>query len=256
MEKDKNFRDREGGRVMGGLILVSVGAALLLRRVGFFMPDWLFSWPMILILVGIFIGFKSNFRNNAWYIISLVGCYFLVSDFIPWLNLQPLFWPIAIIGLGILFILKPHRRHRWNEYTGDQYDKWRTVPGEPLQDPDKIVTTDSSDYLQVKSVFSGVNKKVVSKNFQGGNISCVFGGAEIDLSQADINGRVTIKLEMVFGGANLVVPPHWSIQNEIEGVFHGIEDKRRFNPSEAINPDKVLILTGSAVFGGMEIKSY
>src|SRR6187399_844121 len=109
MENNTNLKDREGGRVIGGLILVIVGAALLLRNIGFVMPTWLFSWPMILILVGAFIGFKSNFRNNAWFIISLVGLYFLVNDYVPSLGLSTIFWPGLIIIMGIIFIVRPHR---------------------------------------------------------------------------------------------------------------------------------------------------
>ncbi len=257
MEKNRNFKDREGGRVIGGLILVGVGAALLLRNTGFSMPGWLFSWPVILILIGVYTGFKHNFRNNSWIILIGVGGFFLVTKFMPWLGLQPLFWPLVIIGAGIIFIARPGKRD-WNGMKNDATnDRWKSTASpfsasKPSQ-PDII---DGSDYLVISSVFSGVNKNVVSKNFQGGRISSVFGGAEIDLSQAEINSPVTIKFEVVFGGATLVVPSHWSVQNEIDGIFHGVDDKRRFNPTAGINPEKVLILKGSAIFGGIEIRSY
>jgi len=170
--------------------------------------------------------------------------------------LEPLFWPLVIIGLGVLFILRPGRRN-WVNFKNDiDYNKWKNVPGGTQQDASNAASTDSSNYLVVRSVFSGVVKNVVSKNFQGGRISCVFGGAEIDLSQAEITSPAIIKFEVVFGGAKLVVPAHWSVQNEIDGIFHGIDDKRRFNPDASINPEKVLILKGSAVFGGIEIRSY
>lgn len=256
MENNKNLSNNEGSRIAGGLILVGVGAFLLLRNIGFSLPGWLFSWPMILILVGIYSGFKHNFKNNSWIIIIGVGMFFLVSEFIPNLGLEPLFWPLVIIGLGLVFILRP-RNSGWLNFKKDiQYTQWKNVPDTSAQHQTDIASTDSNDYLMVRSVFSGVVKKVVSKNFQGGHISCVFGGAEIDLTQADFSGQILLKLEAVFGGIKLIVPPHWAIQNEIEGVFHGVDDKRRFNPDAAINPGKVLVLKGSAVFGGIEIKSY
>ncbi|MDN3658071.1 DUF5668 domain-containing protein [Ferruginibacter paludis] len=259
MENSKGTRNYDGGRVVAGLILVGVGAFLLLRNMGFWLPGWLFSWPMILILVGIYSGVKHNFRNNGWIILVGVGGFFLVSDFIPSLGLQPLFWPLVIIGVGILFILRPNKKS-WVDFNADininkQTTSTTDVYGVP-QSPVVAGSIDSSDFLNVRSVFSGVVKNIVSKNFQGGRISCVFGGAEIDLSQADINGTVILKLEAVFGGVKLVIPPHWSVQNDIEGVFHGIDDKRRFNPDATINPGKILILKGSAVFGGVEIRSY
>jgi len=258
MENTKGFKNYDSGRIVAGLILVGVGAFLLLRNMGFWLPNWLFSWPMILILVGIYSGVKHNFRNNGWMVLIGVGGYFLISDFVPDLGLQPLFWPLVIIGLGLLFILRPGKKD-WMEFKKNaDANKWTAtteVYGGVSQDP-STATIDSSDFLIVRSVFSGVVKNIVSKNFQGGKISCVFGGAEIDLSQADISGTVILKLEAVFGGIKLVVPPHWSVQNNIDGVFHGIDDKRRFNPDANINPGKILILKGSAVFGGIEIRSY
>jgi predicted membrane protein len=259
MENTKGPKNYDGGRIVAGLILVGVGAFLLLRNLGFWLPGWLFSWPMILILVGIYSGVKHNFRNNGWMVLVGVGAYFLISDFIPSLGLQPLFWPLLIIGLGLLFIVRPGKKS-WVDFNADINFKKQTKTtdeyGIVTQEPVAADTIDSSDFLMVRSVFSGVVKNIVSKNFQGGKISCVFGGAEIDLSQADINGTVTIKLEAVFGGIKLVVPPHWSVQNDIDGVFHGIDDKRRFNPDATINPGKILILKGSAIFGGVEIRSY
>ena len=97
---------------------------------------------------------------------------------------------------------------------------------------------------------------MLSKNFQGGNISSIFGGSEIDFTQADINGQVVIRFEVLFGGAKIIIPSHWAVQNEIDGVFHGVDDNRRFNPDAALNPGKVLILKGSVTFGGVEIRSY
>jgi len=258
MEKNKNFSGRENGRVIGGLILVGVGVVFLLRNLGmdYLFPNWLFSWQMILILVGIYTGFKHNFRNNSWIILIAVGGFFLISDYMPEWGLKPLFWPIIIIGVGIMFILKPGK-NEWLNFKNDiNIKKLPDLPDISLHKTATDLPPDRSDYLDVRSIFSGIVKNVVSKNFQGGNISCVFGGAEVDCSQAEINGRVTIKLEMVFGGAKIVVPPHWSVQNEIDGFFHGIDDKRRFNPDASINPGKVLILKGSVVFGGLEIRSY
>ena len=263
VEKNKNNRGPENSRVIGGLILVGVGAALLLRNVGFFFPNWLFSWPIILILVGIYSGFKHQFRNNSWLILIGVGGFFLVNDFIPQLGLEPLFWPIVIIGAGLIFILRP-RGNNWRNYKKSKdYTNWQDytnlkttgttsfdATGTPVNDS----FVDGNDWLDVQSIFSGVKRNIVSKNFQGGGITCIFGGSEIDLTQADINGTAVLKLEMVFGGTKLVLPANWTVQNEINGVFHGVDDKRKYNTPA--NPGKILILKGSAVFAGIEIRSY
>jgi predicted membrane protein len=257
MEHNYNIKRKDEGRIMAGLILVIVGAALLLRNTGFPMPYWLFSWPMILILVGIYSGFKHHFRNSGWIVMIAIGGFFLADRIIPDLSLAPYFWPLLIIGLGIIFIIRP-KRDKWPEMRDDEKKNGdvNIIQNDLKQDEQRpAFTTDSNDFLKVDSVFSGVQRRVVSKNFQGGKIGCVFGGADVDLTQSDINGTVDIKFEVVFGGAKIIIPPHWTVHNQIDGVFHGVDDKRKYNAAAGMNADKILVLRGSVVFGGVEIKS-
>jgi predicted membrane protein len=240
-----------GSNIIGGLILISIGVALVLRKMDFPFPNWLFTWPMILILVGFYSGVKHKFRNNSWIILSGIGVFFLLDKFIPGLTLTPFFWPIIIIAAGVLFILRPSgmRDNNWGfNYSNKNQGNWQAYGSS--------TGTDSNDFLNIHSVFSGVQRSVLSKNFQGGKVSCVFGGAEIDLTQADLNGSVDLKMEAVFGGIKLIVPAHWQVINQIDGIFHGVDDKRRAPAGAYDNISKTVILKGSAVFGGIEIRSY
>lgn len=254
MDDNKKIKNRDGARVIGGVILVIVGGALLLRNMGYFLPYWLFTWPMILILVGLYSGVKHNFQNNSWIILLAIGSFFLVDEFLPNIKLQPAFWPLVIIGLGLLFIIRPSKKNFFFKDTNQPPGNQSLLTND--KNESTFVSGDSSDVLKIDSVFSGVNRSILSKNFQGGKISCVFGGAEIDCSQADIKGTIALKVDVIFGGVKLIVPANWSVQNEIEGVFHSVEDKRRYNANVFIDPAKVLILKGSTIFGGVEIKSY
>ncbi|MEO6639514.1 MAG: DUF5668 domain-containing protein, partial [Ginsengibacter sp.] len=102
MDYNKKINNRDGARIVGGLIMVGVGAALLLRNMNYFdLPYWLFTWPMILILAGIYTGVKNNFQNNGWIIMIGIGVFFLLDRFIPDLKLEPAFWPLVIIVLGV-----------------------------------------------------------------------------------------------------------------------------------------------------------
>ena len=248
--RQRSFRN--GNRAFTGLLLVGIGAALFLRNMNFpFLPDILFSWPMILVVLGIYSGFRHQFRNNSWLILIGLGGFFMVDEFIPGISHQPFFWPMAIITLGLIFLIRPHRS-QWpsnfqNQSTAESFAQ--------------VADTDSTngnpqDFLQISSVFSGVNRRVLSKNFKGGNISCVFGGAEIDFLQADIQGIVVLKIEAVFGGTKLMVPPDWIVVSDIEGIFHGMDDKRMQQQVGNVDTGKTLLLKGSCVFAGIEIKSY
>jgi predicted membrane protein len=108
--------------------------------------------------------------------------------------------------------------------------------------------------IEVNSVFGGTKRKILSKDFKGGEINTVFGGNDLDLSQADINGAATLEVNVVFGGVKLIVPAHWQIKSEVDCVFGSVEDKRRDANIAAEN--KTLVLKGGVVFGSIEIKSY
>ena len=110
------------------------------------------------------------------------------------------------------------------------------------------------DYLDITSIFSGVKRKVLSKDFKGGDVAVIFGGADIDFTMADINGRVVLEITQIFGGIKLVVPPHWHVTSDVVSLFAGFDDKR-INKTD-YGSDKILVLRGTSFFAGVEIRSF
>ena len=66
-----------------GLIVVLVGLGILLKRMDFPLPNWLFGWEMILILIGVITGINSRFKDVAWIILIAIGLIFLSDDLLP-----------------------------------------------------------------------------------------------------------------------------------------------------------------------------
>jgi predicted membrane protein len=81
------------------------------------------------------------------------------------------------------------------------------------------------------------------------------GGSEIDLTQSDFNGKIVIDVTNIFGGTKMIVPPTWDVQNDITAIFGGVDDKRQIN-GVTLDPNKVLVLDGTCMFGGIEIRSF
>lgn len=258
---------RAGNNALVGLLVIGVGGLLLLRQLGVFFPSWIFHWPMILIVVGVAIGARNNFRDLSWLILILVGVVFLADDIIPDISLRPYIWPIAVIGFGLLILTRGGRcrnhMHRNNDFT--------PPPPPPISPnftggPDTSATGAASsanaytsqvpidDAIDIVSVFGGVKRSVYSKTFRGGEIVTIFGGADVNLTQADFNGAIIIEVVAIFGGAKLIIPPHWTVRTEATPIFGSVEDKRPTSGITAV--DKVLIIRGAVLFGGVEIKSY
>ena len=238
------------GRIWTGLFLLLIGTAALLKSVFVpTLPEWLFSWQMLLIILGLFIGVRHNFSTGPWFILILLGSVFLLNEFYPDLIERRYIWPVALIAIGAFLIFKP-RRHNW------QWKEHQGVEGEPtapLQGIDHSAV--DLDVLDSTSVFGGTKKTIFSKNFKGGDIVNIFGGAEINLTQADVQGTAVLELTQIFGGTKIVVPPHWDIKPDMAAIFGGIDDKRMIQ-NTVIDRNKVLVIKGTSIFGGVEIKSF
>jgi predicted membrane protein len=255
MYKEEWHKRHRRGKIFGGIILVAVGALLMARHLGALLPDWLFTWKMLLIVIGLFIGVKHKFRSFGWIIVSGIGLAFLLEDFYPTMNIGHLFWPALLILAGIFMIFRPRRRWHHEHWAHEHWKKkWDYKKKEWESRWDN--STSQEDILETVSVFGSVKKNILSKDFKGGEVNCCFGGCMINLSQADINGRVVLEINQVFGGTKLIVPPHWTVQStELVAVMGGIDDKRPMQNS-ALNPEKILVLKGTTVFGGIEILNY
>lgn len=284
MSNDNIYQKPGSGKIFVGILLLFFGGALLLQQITFFIiPHWFWRWPTWLIVIGLWSGAKHNFKTSGWVIMVLIGLIFLADDIIPGIDLHRLFWPIILIAGGLWIILGRHDRFgrdcvkKKPKYVGpnpwDVDYKTYAGPADPnnplagdikLEDPlnpgDKTygAAYDSKlgdDYIDTTSIFGSVNKTILSKDFKGGHVVNVFGGTELNFTQADINGKVFIDIEQIFGGIKLFVPPHWQVTSDMAAVFAGIDDKRR-NGTIALNPDKILVLKGTSVFAGIEIRSY
>lgn len=262
------------GKALAGVILLIVGGALLLKQFDFFFfPNWLFSWPMWLILWGLYSGAKHNFNNSSSFILILLGIVFLVHEN---LNVASGFiWPMALIIFGLWIIVrrshhsdrdnwdKPWKqRGNWRQYEGAfpnnptvDYTTTADVPPPVNPDPSTYSRPTGDDYLDAVSIFGGVKKTILSKNFRGGEIVNVFGGAELDFTQANINGQVIIDITQIFGGTKIIVPAHWQVVSDLAAVFASVDDKRIRTAAPA-DSDKILVLKGTSIFAGVDIRSY
>src|SRR6478735_6558640 len=114
---EKN-KPKYNGHIWGGLILLAIGGVLLLRQFDFPFPYWFFTWPMILIAIGVFSGFKHGFRGPGWLIMIGVGSIFLSGFIVPELNLRHYAIPVVILAAGLMMIFRPKK---WRECNGEDF---------------------------------------------------------------------------------------------------------------------------------------
>jgi len=257
------------GNVTFGLVILIIGTVWLLKTMGVMIPGWVFSWPMILIAVGVVVLVKHNFQSGGGAILILVGSYFLLKrEYLIPIEFEQYMLPVGLILLGIVIMFRRRRRsYIWDEF-GDWDNKKKTLTDDPAGPKEKSWTqrftesgsfssifNDSSDYVNLEAVFTSVQKRVLSKNFKGGKAFALFGGMEIDLSQADLGEKPVLDIEISFSGLKLILPPHWDVQLDVTNMLAGVEDKRVY-PQTTGDESKVLLIRGTVIIGGLEIKSY
>lgn len=251
LQSEEMLESHRNGKRMAGLVVVIVGAVLLCRQMGVILPDWLLSWPMLLIAIGLYIGVKHQFTKPSWWILCLIGGVFLADDIVVGIDIMHFFWPVFIIAMGLYMIFG--RKGKWDREW--QKERWQGVADEINKAAYDKAEYNTEDYLDNVAIFGSIKKNIISKDFKGGDVVCIFSGAEINLIQAEIKGRVVVEIVNVFGGTTLVVPANWEVKSEMVAILGGIEDKRI---QQAIVPDgmNVLVLRGTTVLGGLEITSF
>lgn len=231
---------------IGGILLI-IGSVALLKMFGIEFPDFLFSWQMLLIAIGLFVGIRKDFQGATWLILILIGSLFLINEFFVFDKLRRFLLPIILIGSGLFFIFRPKKSYNYVDYN---------AAGQPNEIPlPKGVNPTSEDYIDTTSIFGGTKKKVFSKAFRGGDMVNIFGGSEIDLTQADINGTAVIDVTTLFGGATLLVPSNWNVVSDAVAILGEVKDKRVMTNIPE-NNNKTLLIKGTVIFGGVDVKSF
>jgi predicted membrane protein len=240
------------GHVWTGIFILLIGVAALLRVAVPDLPPLLFSWQSFLIALGLFIGAKHGFRGGAWFILILVGTAFLLRDIYPDLAIRRYIWPLVFIVVGAFLIIRP-RRGSWTQTGSNDKKNLGSAQGATILDEEETWSQD--DYIDTTAIFGGSKKNILSKDFKGGDIVNIFGGTELNLTQADIKGTVILEITTIFGGTKLIVPSNWEVKSEAVTIFGGLEDKRNMQTIND-NPEKILVLKGTVIFGGIDIKSF
>ena len=228
----------EIGLAVMGAIFILVGLAFLLDQLGMISIGsiWRF-WPMLVVFAGV-MHFLS--QRRAW------GVLLMFAGVILQLNQLGIthfgwgaLWPMMLIAVG-LFVM-------WGSL------QWRSKPAASESGAGDPRTT-----LNEAVVFGGLERRMTSQDFQGGDITAIFGGVELDLTEANIQEtEATLAITAIFGGVEVRVPRTWQVAFRGAPIFGGVEDKTRTSRMDdpaSLNL-KTLVITGAVIFGGLEIKN-
>jgi predicted membrane protein len=230
------------GASMIGLLLIIIGAVWILDNQGIFEFELDVWWPLILIALGlIHLAHHRRLTDPGFWILVLLGCVFLLTtnDILEWDEIWR-YWPVILILIGFSIIFQRHGKYRPPKTSVDVDEGEGPEPS-------------GEDQITGSVIFGSIERKVSIKKFKGGNISAVFGGAEIDLRSAGLDEKgALLDVSALFGGVDIWIPESWPIELCPSAILGGISNK---STNEEKSSGKRLIINASAIFGGVDIKN-
>jgi len=239
-------------RIVFGLFIAWIGTIFILEQMG--LVDlgnvWRF-WPVFLIVIGLAKLFQPGGRGlGAAFFFIAIGTAFLLDS----LNVVELdwryLWPGLLVFAGLSMVF---RGVRWGAANprGLAEDGASTVTG--------------------FAVLGGVERKVTSQDFRGGDCTAIMGGCDIDLRQASITPgtEAVIDCFAMWGGVDIKVPPDWTVEMTGVPLLGGFADTRKESnptiiagigalgqkPTPVTAGEKRLRVKGLAIMGGVEVKN-
>ena len=217
-------------RITIGLVLLVIGSLFLVDHLVAF--PFHKSWPAILMVIGV-----SNFLVNprSWVVsagLIVTGVIFLLGT----LNVLDvsigILWPVLLLILGAVILFgggrRRSRRPRTQNATRD---------------------AGTSD-LNISAFFAGSEQRISDQSLRSGQVSAIFGSAEVDLRGTTLEGdAASIEATALFGSLRLRVPNDWAVDVQTTNMFGSFESKR----VQPTDPKARLSILATSTFGSIEL---
>ena len=237
MEANKSLKPR----AILGVILILIGGLYFLENLNIIparVSDVILSWPLLFIIIGSFILFNSR-KKFIGMVFLIIGLLNFFPKIFPSFNIDhDLILPLLVIFFGIFLITRNRKSRDFENRMFNHVDADRNI-----------------NKLEDVSIFGGGERIFHSDNFQGGNITAIFGGSKIDLSDCKMQeGHHYLDVTIIFGGTTLIVPDNWKVQVDVLPLFGGFSNRQVRNPDHFVDGNATLHIKGVVVFGGGDVK--
>ena len=249
-----------------GIMLMLFGIVFLGFNFGFIphqLEHVIISWPMLLVVIGVSHYLRRRVFSGT--ILVLIGSFFIIPRFIeafpvyfPGFNgdFTHIYWPLLLIAAGILIITGKIFGPKWgfDEWNHERRYQRHYEKHHRRHYRDYTQYTATGNGFSKNSVFGSGEHIVLDPEFKGGDLNAVFGGIMLDLRRTNLPvGETVLEVNAVFGGITIYVPADWFVETHLDAVFGGFQDNRM--PKEPLDTTKKLIISGSCVFGGGELRN-
>lgn len=210
-----------------GLLLLFAGVFLL---IGTLNPDfgisWDIIWPSFLIIFSFYQILKNRIFDFANMIVFYIGAFFLLENLhIFHHSIVHLFFPIFLILIGGLVVLDRLFNSKKRTYKKGK-----------------------NGLVEYNGIFTEIHEKIYEKKYKGAQITAIFGGVDLDLSEVE-SKDMTFEIVTIFGNSNLIFPEGYEIELHSFALFGGNENKYKNNGKKG-----KIVVNCTSIFGGVEVK--
>lgn len=233
-----NLQKSPAAQMVIGLFVIAIGLLFLLDNLGWLdLNIRLHIWPTALIFFGILKLLQTRTRSGMVVggALTAIGTLTMLKETgllaISWRTL----WPILLIAAGLVVVFKSTGGRSLFDGIGKTIDK-----------------DDGDSDVNITSIMGNYKNRITTRDFRGGEVTAVMGGADLDLRQSSINGEAVLSVFSLFGGITVKVPIDWAVVLQGTPIMGGFEEKTVPPPADT---GKRLIIRGYVIMGGLEVRN-
>ena len=226
---------RKIGNTLWGIVLVVIGVILTLNalditNINIFFNGW---WTLLIIIPSAIelIARENKFWSAVWLIIGvllLLAC----RDILDFDLLWKLTIPVLLILVGINLIFK------------DKIDRKMEKKRKELKEKGQQIEEYCATFGEIKADFN-------NQEFNGANVTAVFGSVDLDLRKAVINEDKFVKTSAIFGGIEILAPENVNIKVKSVPIFGATSNNTGRKFDEKL---PTIYVDSFCMFGGVDIK--
>lgn len=220
--------------VLWGIVLIGIGAIFGLNALEITNIDIFFNgWWTLFIIVPCFIDLFKDEQKTGNIIGLIIGICLLLAcqDILDFKLIWKLMIPFILVMIGLSLIFKD------------------VINGKVKNTIKKLNKNNSNK--EYYATFGGQNLNFSNEEFNGCDLTAVFGGIKCDLKDAIIKEDTVINTSAIFGGVTIYVPKNVNVKIVSTPIFGGVSNEIKEKAKDA---KVTLYINATCMFGGIEIK--
>ena len=231
--------------IIWGIILVAAGIIFALNALEITNIDIFFKgWWTLFIIIPCTVNFitsrdRDNIFGNLFGIAIGVFLLLCARDILDYSMIWKLLLPTCVVIFGFRMLIKGIFGRKDREDDDDDNDN----------ETDDDDNDNKADFDTANAIFSSHRVNYDGMVFHSAELNVIFGGAQLDLRKAIIEGDCKVRANCIFGGVTILVPENVNVKISDSSVFGGSSNKTTYH-----NGAHTIYVKCNSIFGGVSVK--